>query len=150
PVRSRRDPVGRAAVRSAPPRGGGARGTPRRRSTHRGRRAPARLLVERAFAPSGDGEGRGSGRARRPGRRSGGRALRRHRRRRRRGRNAMSRILGIDLGTTNSCAAVVEAFSPRVLANRDGSRTTPSIVAFTSEGDRLVGQIAKRQAVTNA
>ncbi len=61
----------------------------------------------------------------------------------------MSKILGIDLGTTNSCLAVVEAFSPRVLANRDGSRTTPSIVAFTAEGDRLVGQIAKRQAITN-
>jgi molecular chaperone DnaK len=61
----------------------------------------------------------------------------------------VSRILGIDLGTTNSCVAVVEAFSPRVLANREGSRTTPSIVAFTSEGDRLVGQIAKRQAITN-
>ena len=62
----------------------------------------------------------------------------------------MSKILGIDLGTTNSCAAVVEAFSPRVLANRDGSRTTPSIVAFAADGDRLVGQIAKRQAITNA
>ncbi len=62
----------------------------------------------------------------------------------------MSRILGIDLGTTNSCVAVVEAFSPRVLANRDGSRTTPSIVAFGAEGDRLVGQVAKRQAITNA
>ncbi len=61
----------------------------------------------------------------------------------------MSRVLGIDLGTTNSCVAVVEAFSPRVLANRDGSRTTPSIVAFTPDGDRLVGQIAKRQAITN-
>lgn len=61
----------------------------------------------------------------------------------------MSKIIGIDLGTTNSCLAVVEAFSPRVLANRDGSRTTPSIVAFTGEGDRLVGQIAKRQAITN-
>jgi molecular chaperone DnaK len=62
----------------------------------------------------------------------------------------VSKIVGIDLGTTNSCAAVVEAFSPRVLANRDGSRTTPSIVAFTADGDRLVGQIAKRQAITNA
>jgi molecular chaperone DnaK len=61
----------------------------------------------------------------------------------------VSRILGIDLGTTNSCVAVVEAFSPRVLSNRDGSRTTPSIVAFSAEDDRLVGQIAKRQAVTN-
>ncbi len=61
----------------------------------------------------------------------------------------MSKIIGIDLGTTNSCVAVVEAFSPRVLANRDGTRTTPSIVAFTPDGDRLVGQIAKRQAITN-
>jgi len=61
----------------------------------------------------------------------------------------MSKIIGVDLGTTNSCVAVVEAFSPRVLANRDGSRTTPSIVAFTPDGDRLVGQIAKRQAITN-
>ena len=61
----------------------------------------------------------------------------------------MSKIIGIDLGTTNCCVAVVEAFSPRVLANRDGSRTTPSIVAFTPDGDRLVGQIAKRQAITN-
>ncbi len=61
----------------------------------------------------------------------------------------MSKILGIDLGTTNSCVAIVEALSPRVLANREGSRTTPSIVAFADEGDRLVGQIAKRQAITN-
>jgi len=61
----------------------------------------------------------------------------------------MSKILGIDLGTTNSCAAIVEATMPRVLANREGSRTTPSIVAFAEEGDRLVGQIAKRQAITN-
>ena len=61
----------------------------------------------------------------------------------------MGKIIGIDLGTTNSCVAVVEAFSPRVLANRDGSRTTPSIVAFTPDNDRLVGQIAKRQAITN-
>ncbi|HXU46476.1 MAG TPA: molecular chaperone DnaK [Thermoanaerobaculia bacterium] len=61
----------------------------------------------------------------------------------------MSKILGIDLGTTNSCAAIVEALTPRVLPNREGSRTTPSIVAFADEGDRLVGQIAKRQAITN-
>ncbi len=61
----------------------------------------------------------------------------------------MSKILGIDLGTTNSCAAIVEATFPVVLANREGSRTTPSIVAFTEEGERLVGQIAKRQAITN-
>ena len=61
----------------------------------------------------------------------------------------MSRIIGIDLGTTNSCVAVVEALAPRVLANREGSRTTPSIVAFADDDDRLVGQIAKRQAVTN-
>src|SRR3954465_9121071 len=61
----------------------------------------------------------------------------------------MSKILGIDLGTTNSCAAIVEATVPMVLANREGSRTTASIVAFAEEGDRLVGPIAKRQAITN-
>jgi molecular chaperone DnaK len=61
----------------------------------------------------------------------------------------MSKIIGIDLGTTNSCAAIVEANVPSVLANREGSRTTASIVAFSEEGDRLVGQIAKRQAITN-
>ncbi len=61
----------------------------------------------------------------------------------------MSRILGIDLGTTNSCAAVFDVAAPRVLGNREGSRTTASIVAFTDGEDRLVGQIAKRQAITN-
>ena len=61
----------------------------------------------------------------------------------------MGKIIGIDLGTTNSCVAVVEALAPKVLANREGSRTTPSIVAFAEGDDRLVGQIAKRQAVTN-
>ena len=61
----------------------------------------------------------------------------------------MSKIIGIDLGTTNSCAAIVEALAPRVLVNREGSRTMPSIVGFTEDDDRLVGQIAKRQAVTN-
>jgi molecular chaperone DnaK len=61
----------------------------------------------------------------------------------------LSKIIGIDLGTTNSCVAVVDALVPRVLANREGSRTTASIVAFAEEGDRLVGQIAKRQAITN-
>jgi len=61
----------------------------------------------------------------------------------------VGRIIGIDLGTTNSCIAVVEALAPKVLSNREGSRTTPSIVAFSDDNDRLVGQIAKRQAVTN-
>ena len=61
----------------------------------------------------------------------------------------MGKVIGIDLGTTNSCVALVEGAAPRVLANREGSRTTPSIVAFTDDNDRLVGQIAKRQAVTN-
>jgi molecular chaperone DnaK len=61
----------------------------------------------------------------------------------------LSKILGIDLGTTNSCAAIVEATAPRVLTNREGSRTTASIVAIAEEGDRLVGPIAKRQAITN-
>jgi len=61
----------------------------------------------------------------------------------------VSKVLGIDLGTTNSCAAIMEAGSPQVIANREGSRTTSSIVGFTEDGDRLVGQIAKRQAITN-
>jgi molecular chaperone DnaK len=61
----------------------------------------------------------------------------------------LSKILGIDLGTTNSCVAIVEGTEPRVLTNREGSRTTASIVAFAEEGDRLVGPIAKRQAITN-
>ena len=61
----------------------------------------------------------------------------------------MSKILGIDVGTTNCCVAVVEGSTPRVLSNREGSRTTPSIVGFTEDGERLVGQIAKRQAITN-
>src|SRR5690606_28179375 len=61
----------------------------------------------------------------------------------------MSRILGIDLGTTNSCMAVMEGGEPVVIPNAEGARTTPSIVAFTKSGERLVGQAAKRQAVTN-
>ncbi len=61
----------------------------------------------------------------------------------------MSKIIGIDLGTTNSCVSIVEGIEPRVLTNREGSRTTASIVAFAEEGDRLVGPIAKRQAITN-
>jgi len=61
----------------------------------------------------------------------------------------MSRAIGIDLGTTNSCVAILEGGDPVVIPNSEGSRTTPSIVAFTEGGDRLVGQIAKRQAVTN-
>jgi molecular chaperone DnaK len=61
----------------------------------------------------------------------------------------MSKIIGIDLGTTNSCVAVMEGSSPKVIENSEGARTTPSIVAFTADGERLVGQPAKRQAVTN-
>ena len=61
----------------------------------------------------------------------------------------MSKMIGIDLGTTNSCVAVMEGGQPVVIANAEGSRTTPSVVAFTKEGERLVGQIAKRQAITN-
>lgn len=61
----------------------------------------------------------------------------------------MSKVIGIDLGTTNSCVAVMEGTSPKVIENAEGARTTPSIVAFTEDGERLVGQPAKRQAVTN-
>jgi molecular chaperone DnaK len=61
----------------------------------------------------------------------------------------MAKIIGIDLGTTNSCVAVMEGSSPKVIENAEGARTTPSIVAFTEDGERLVGQPAKRQAVTN-
>jgi len=61
----------------------------------------------------------------------------------------MAKIIGIDLGTTNSCVAVMEGGEPVVITNSEGARTTPSVVAFTKEGERLVGQIAKRQAITN-
>ena len=62
----------------------------------------------------------------------------------------MAKILGIDLGTTNSCMAVIEGGEPLVLENSEGKRTTPSVVAFTKSGDRIVGDAAKRQAVTNS
>ncbi|MFO8059890.1 MAG: molecular chaperone DnaK, partial [Bacillota bacterium] len=62
----------------------------------------------------------------------------------------MARVLGIDLGTTNSCMAVIEGGEPTIIPNGEGQRTTPSIVAFTEDGERLVGQVAKRQAISNA
>ncbi len=61
----------------------------------------------------------------------------------------MGKIIGIDLGTTNSCVAVLEGGEPTVITNPEGGRTTPSVVGFTKDGDRLIGQAAKRQAVTN-
>src|ERR1035441_484231 len=65
------------------------------------------------------------------------------------GKTYMAKIIGIDLGTTNSCVAVLEGGEPKVIPNEEGSRTTPSIVAFSKSGERLVGQVAKRQAITN-
>ena len=61
----------------------------------------------------------------------------------------MSKIIGIDLGTTNSCVAVMEGGEAVVIANPEGARTTPSVVAFSKTGERMVGQVAKRQAITN-
>ena len=61
----------------------------------------------------------------------------------------MSKIIGIDLGTTNSCVAVMEGTTPTVITNSEGERTTPSVVSFTKEGERLIGITAKNQAVTN-
>ena len=61
----------------------------------------------------------------------------------------MGKVIGIDLGTTNSCVAVLEGSDPTVIPNLEGARTTPSVVAFTKDGERLVGAAAKRQAVTN-
>src|SRR5512138_2257092 len=61
----------------------------------------------------------------------------------------MSKIIGIDLGTTNSVVAVIEGGEPKVIINQEGNRLTPSVIGFTKEGEKLVGQVAKRQAVTN-
>src|ERR1019366_1555510 len=65
------------------------------------------------------------------------------------GRTIMGKVIGIDLGTPNSCVAVMEGATPKVIENAEGARTKPSIVAFTDDGERLVGQPAKRQGVTN-
>src|SRR3989338_1636844 len=60
-----------------------------------------------------------------------------------------AKVIGIDLGTTNSCVAVMEGSEPKIIPNQEGARTTPSVVAFTKDGEVLVGQVAKRQAITN-
>ncbi|MBK5246418.1 MAG: Hsp70 family protein, partial [Peptostreptococcaceae bacterium] len=62
----------------------------------------------------------------------------------------MGKVIGIDLGTTNSCVSVLEGGEPIVIANAEGNRTTPSVVAFAKNGERLVGETAKRQAITNS
>ena len=62
----------------------------------------------------------------------------------------MGKVIGIDLGTTNSCVAVMEGGEPVVIANSEGNRTTPSVVGISKTGERLVGQVAKRQAITNS
>jgi len=64
--------------------------------------------------------------------------------------NKTGTVIGIDLGTTNSCVSVMEGNIAKVIENSEGSRTTPSVIAFTNEGERLVGAAAKRQAVTNS
>ena len=61
----------------------------------------------------------------------------------------MAKTIGIDLGTTNSVVAIMEGRDPKVITNEEGSRITPSVVAFTKDGERLVGQVAKRQSITN-
>ena len=61
----------------------------------------------------------------------------------------MAKIIGIDLGTTNSCVAVLEGGQPTVITNAEGNRTTPSVVGFSKNGEKIVGQAAKRQAITN-
>ncbi len=61
----------------------------------------------------------------------------------------MSKVLGIDLGTTNSCMAIMESGEPKVIPNKEGNRTTPSVVGFSKTGERIVGQAAKRQTITN-
>src|ERR1700742_4641476 len=63
--------------------------------------------------------------------------------------NTMGKVIGIDLGTTNSVVAVMEGGEPKVIANEEGGRTTPSVVGFTKSGERLFGKVAKRQAITN-
>src|SRR6185436_1036142 len=126
-ARHRRGAGAGRAVRPRRPRGGGAGRRRHGGSADRDRRAAAGLHPPRQAAAPGAGAGR----------HAGGEV------------GAVSKVLGIDLGTTNSCASIMEAGSPQVIANREGSRTTSSIVAFTEDGERLVGQIAKRQAITN-
>src|SRR5690606_18786874 len=151
---ARRAPGPARGRRPAPREGVGARGGRARR--RRRRRPQAARADLQGGGPRGQRAPRaGARRPARPQGRRGARGAARARRRRPRraapaGREAMSRVIGIDLGTTNSCVAVVDNGQPVVSPNTGGYKTTPSMFALAEDGKRLVGHLAKRQAITNA
>src|SRR6185369_4237568 len=136
---------GRRAVRSGAPRGRrpGREPEPRRAACRRG--ASGRLSAERPAAAARDGDRVEGSFERRKACQRGGWWLTHPPRRTLR----MPKVIGIDLGTTNSCVAVMEGGDPSVITNSEGARITPSVVAISESGERLVGQIARRQAITN-